>query len=103
MKNVLLQSFVAISAFTCLNLPISAQADCDEKCYLVPGTVAMDEKSLYINYNDKLYPVKRIAVDDNGVYVLTREMSDDFLAYCPDGHPNPPWYLVCQVCGKNLY
>lgn len=28
---------------------------------------------------------------------------DRFLVYCPEGHPNPPWNLVCQVCRRNLY
>lgn len=28
---------------------------------------------------------------------------ENLMAYCPEGHPNPPWNLVCQICGKNLY
>lgn len=113
MKSILFHSFAAISALTCLGLSDSAWADCckkptskvihdDEKCYLIPGSVSMDEKRLYVNFNDILYPVNRISVDENGVYVLAKDLVN-VLAYCPDGHPNPPWCLVCQICGKNLY
>lgn len=78
--------------------------DKNEKCYLIPGSLLMDEKRLYVHFDDMLYPINNVSVDEQGVYVLANDLVDSgIIARCPDGHPNPPWCLVCQICGKNLY
>jgi hypothetical protein len=113
MKSAVFQCVLAIT-LSCVGFSDKARAeDCkpciskindNEKCYLIPGSLLMDEKRLYVNFNSIHYPVNTVAVDELGVYVLASELVDSgIIAYCPDGHPNPPWRLVCGVCGKNLY
>lgn len=113
MKNTVFHCVMAVSSLLCVGLSNEASAECSdqhflkidsEKCYLMPGSLSMDKKGLYVNFDGILYPISNVSVDEHGVFVPTNELADyGIIAYCPDGHPNPPWRLVCKVCGKNLY
>lgn len=71
-----------------------------DKIYLRPGSLSMDASCLYVNFNGDLYPVKQVLTDDQGVYVDAREFKNSKFGiwFCPKGHPNPPWNIVCAVC-----
>jgi hypothetical protein len=115
MKKIISQFFAIMLLFSSIGLPsfILAESpkkpfqkmmDKNEKCYLIPGSLLMDEKRLYVHFDDMLYPINNVSVDEQGVYILANDLVDSgIIARCPDGHPNPPWCLVCQICGKNLY
>ena len=66
--------------------------------------VFIDDQGLHIVYHGTLFAITNLSSDKKGIYVSTTSVLDDsFFIRCPDGHPNPPWNLVCAVCGKNLY
>ena len=74
----------------------------NDKIYLRPGSLSMDASCLYVNFEGDLIPVKQVLTDEQGVYINSKEFEDSKYGIwvCPNGHPNPPWNLVCSVCKK---
>ncbi len=115
MKRFFSQCFATFSSLFFIGFSNTASAECckqhdsviessNEKCYLIPGSLLMDENKLYVKFNETLFPVSNVSVDGQGVYVLANDLVDSKkVANCPVGHPNPPWLLVCMVCGRPLY
>lgn len=117
MKNTIVHFLMSMSTLFCIVFSNTALAEgsqehslkttntiSDERCYLMPGTLSMDRKKLYVNLNGTVFPINNVSVDEQGVYILASEFVDlGIIAYCPVGHANPPWNLVCQICGRNIY
>jgi len=80
----------------------SGTLDNNDKIYLRPGSLSMDASCLYVNFEGEFFPVKQVLTDERGVYVAAREFENSKYGIwvCPNGHPNPPWALVCAVCKK---
>ena len=75
-----------------------------EKCYLPSRSLCVEEDQLYVNFNNNFYLINSVATDGQGPYVLLDELvNSGMIARCAKGHPNPPWALVCMVCGLPLY
>jgi hypothetical protein len=86
----------------CMRSVTSGTLDNREKIYLTPGSLSMDASHLYVNFGDRSYPVQQVLTDERGVYIDARELENSKYGIwiCPNGHPNPPWNLVCSVCNK---
>lgn len=67
------------------------------KLYLSPEMFHMDSDKMYIYFDEAFVPIPAIFSDDKGIYITTQKWG---FWYCQNGHPNPPWRLVCAVCGK---
>jgi hypothetical protein len=82
----------------CALTSIVVQADCKnsgcsltsntlekDKIYLIPGSLCMDESSLFVNFEGELYPVKQVSTDERGIYIDAREFENSKYGFwtCP--------------------
>jgi hypothetical protein len=68
------------------------------RVYVQAERIHINAEGLFVEVAENLYQVSQICQDENGFYVPHAE----FWVKCPNGHPNPPWRIVCQVCGLPL-
>lgn len=74
------------------------------KFYLDADNIHVGGKKLYVNLEGVVHEVSNLHVDSKGIYIQLNDFVDQgAIVDCPVGHPNPPWNLVCWVCGRNLY
>jgi len=67
-----------------------------EKIYISSDQIKITPEGMYVLFNGEPFQVAEILQDENGIYV--RHLG--FYWRCKNGHPNPPWNLVCWVCGS---
>jgi len=91
--------FLACTSFgftneeACNHEESSSGISIEDKFYLHPGMLHMDEKGLYVNIEGTLFAVNRILADERGIYIEEKIWD---VWYCKkNGHPNPPWTIVC--------
>jgi hypothetical protein len=65
------------------------------RVYVQPDQLHINTEGLFVEVTGNLYQVAQICQDEAGFYIPHAE----FWWKCPNGHPNPPWRLICQVCG----
>jgi hypothetical protein len=64
--------------------------------YVNPEQIYVNAEGIFIEISGNLYQVSQICQDESGFFVPRV----DFWWRCVNGHPNPPWRLTCQVCGR---
>lgn len=65
------------------------------RVYVQPEQIHVNLEGIFVEIARTLYQVSQICQDEHGFFVPHAE----FWWKCPNGHPNPPWRLSCQVCG----
>ncbi len=66
------------------------------RVYVQTQQIHVDVGAIFIELSGNLYQVSQICQDENGFYVPYT----GFWWTCVNGHPNPPWQLVCWICGS---
>ena len=73
---------------------------CDQQCfgkiYVKEHQVKITDGKMYIEFDGEPCRVSEILEDEKGIYVN----SVSFWWVCRNGHPNPPWRIICMVCNQ---
>lgn len=69
------------------------------KIYVQPDQIYVNDEGMFVEVEGNLYQVTQIHQDENGIFIPCAR----FFWYCPYGHPNPPWRLICLACYPNTY
>lgn len=78
----------------------AAQDNSDkERVYLAEQDVCFHKQQIFANLNGEWVPVRTISSDQQGVYVLARDLPFGFWVCDRCGTGNPPWRIACSTCG----
>ena len=68
----------------------------NQKFYISPEALHIDETGLYVNFEECLYKISAVFSDEKGLFISNEALGT---WECENGHLNPAWLFICQTCG----